>query len=123
MSKLIANISAALIIVFAASVTGLGIILNRLDPTSSPWNVALFYTVLGIMIFSFTFCIGFYSRRVFGIREHFRKHFIESVRQSVWFSILIVVALVLLSWGYFNWLNATFLVLALVFLESYFLFK
>ena len=86
-------------------------------------NLLLFYFLIAGLVFSATTVTGYYFRRRFGVRELFNLYFSQSSRQGLWFTILILTSLFLLSRDWFTWLNASFLVLTLICLEAYLLTK
>jgi len=101
---------------------GLLVLLNSLTPDR--WgNVLLFYFLLCGFIFSLGTVIGFNLRRFFGQRELLNQYFRSSIRQAVWFTILVVAFMFLLSKNLFNWISGLSLVLCLIFLEAYLLTK
>jgi hypothetical protein len=117
----IANLG--LILLLISSVIGLVLIINHVDPQAKTINPIILYADILVLIFSLTYLLGFLTRRMFGARERVLLHMQVAMRQSLWFGILIVASFLLLSQGLFSWLNASFLVLCLIFLESYFLFR
>jgi hypothetical protein len=107
----------------AATGIGLGLILTRLDPTTRALNPTLLEIDVFLLIYCLAFCIGFFIRRRFGLRELAREQLIVSVREAILLAIVAVVSLILLPLGFFTLLNALLLVLSVIFLESYFLFR
>jgi hypothetical protein len=110
-----------LFILFIASGISLVYVVNELDPDASTVNPYLFYGAAFLTGFFLTTLLGFWARRYFGQRELLQKHFYISLRQGVWFGVLVVVALILQSFRLFTWINSLLLILALLFLEFYFL--
>lgn len=96
-------------------------ILYILDPESSALNRFLFYTDFAILSYMVACLAGFYLRQRWGQREFRTKHFAVSARQAVWFMILLTASLYLLSHDLFSLVNSILLVLALIFLESFFI--
>lgn len=102
------------------------------------WVIVLFFidpfTSGGIGLFCFYVslffgCFGFLTLFGFGIRSLiFRKHpafthISVSMRQALWLSTMVIVALLLLANHVFSLWAAIFLVLGLTILESVFLFR
>jgi len=92
-------------------------------PPNSAINLLLVYSSMLISSFALFALIGFYLRIKFGIREWVNHHMVLSLRQGFWLAIILTVSMFLLSQNWFTWLNASFLILALVFFESYLLTK
>jgi hypothetical protein len=111
------------VVVLVGSIAGLIFIINKLDPDASVLNPILLYTSIFGIIGASAFLIGFYFRQIFGIREFAARHIGVSTRQGVFLGLLVAVSLALQAMELFNVWNALFLVLTLVFLESYFLFR
>lgn len=95
---------AATIIVWLAWV----FILLKVDPTVSGWTGFLFFYAT-----FFVACIGTLAIIGTAVRRHFRsqdlvsRQVLVSFRQSVWFSSILAVALILLSQGLFRlWIIA-----------------
>jgi hypothetical protein len=84
-------------------------------------NIFLFYLIFGSFVFCVSTLLGLYLRRAWGQREFLNQYFATAMRQGLWFTILLTVSLILARRNLFSWLNAGFLVLTLVFLESYLL--
>jgi hypothetical protein len=123
LSKLIIITNVLSTLLLISSVLGLVLIVQHTDPRASLLNVSSFYVCLMVAVSSFMFIIGFYVRRIMGARELAMVHLKISMRQALWFALLSVVSLLLLSVGLFSWINASLLLICLIFLESYFLFK
>ncbi|HEX5429756.1 MAG TPA: hypothetical protein VFX17_01610 [Patescibacteria group bacterium] len=119
-STIILPIFAA--ILAAISGAALALIVLQLSPDTTG-GISEFYGSVFVLAWSLTFLIGYGIRRIFGVPEFALRQIRTSARQSLWFAILIFVFLALLSWNLFNILNISLLVLALIFLEAYFLFK
>lgn len=111
-----------LIYAFAVlSLAGLILILYFLDPGAGALNRFLFYADFAVFAFMLSTLAGFSLRKRLGQREFVTRHFTVSVRQAFWFTTLITFSLFLLSNDLLSWLNTSLLVVALVFLESFFL--
>jgi hypothetical protein len=100
-----------------------GLVLSKLDPGSGSFNLFCFYLNVFVLIGSVTFLVGYFFRQKFGMRELAWDHIKISVRQGIWFGLFISISFLLLANGLFTWWNGLLLIIALVFLESYFLFK
>lgn len=98
-------------------------VVYNLDPESKTGNVAIFYGCSGLFVISTVTLILFFFRQRFGVREMVQRHFKISLRQAAWVGLLYTAALILQSQGLFTWLNSAFLVIALTFLEVYFLYS
>ena len=101
---------------------GLFFLINSTAPARFS-DILLFYAVSAGLTFSLAALIGFYVRKMFGRRELINYYYMLSVRQAVWFVILVCASLFLLNQKLFTWVNAGLLVLTLVFLEAYLLTK
>lgn len=112
-----------LIGLLVVSVISFVLIISKLDPFQGIGNIFLFYVNLFVLSLTLSTLTAFYARQSIGQREFAPQYLLVSFRQGLWFSLLIVVALTLQSFGFFTLTNAVFLILALVFLESYFLYK
>ncbi len=86
-------------------------------------TILFFYILSGSLVFCVTTLADFYLLKFFGQREMQSYYFRISSRQGLWLTLLFIISLFLLSRNLFSWLNALFLVLALVFLESYIITK
>lgn len=105
-------------------VSGLGLMLTvfLLSPANSLSQI-LFYLLLFLFCFSFFTLAGVYIRKWTGQRELLNQYFGIAARQGLWFAIIVGISLLLLAHKLFTWLNAAYLILALVFLESYLIAK
>ena len=99
-----------------------GFILFRYTPDGLSNLIMFYFSVLGLFFCAFAL-LGFYTRRFFGSRELAGRYMAISLRQGLWLGIIVAGSLFLLSHKLFNGVNAIFLVLALVFLESYIISK
>lgn len=106
----------------SASVIALLWLINSAAPDRAG-NIMLFYALAAILMFCLATLAGFYIRRLFGQYEFSNRYYLQASRQGIWFSLLLTVSLFLLSNNLFSWMNAGFLVLTLVFLESYLITK
>jgi len=81
----------------------------------------LFYFSLFLAVVGTAALIGFVVRFV-ALKQKLAFYLVkEAFRQSFLFSILVVVSLILLSKGFFTWMNLFFLVVALSLLEFFML--
>ncbi len=109
-------------VVLIASATSLLILILTVAPDTFR-NIILFYlAILGLSLSFFTLG-GFYLRRLFGQREHSERYMALSSRQGLWLSLILIISLLLSSHELFSWINAVFLGLVFIFLESYLLTK
>lgn len=95
-------------------------VIFTVDPIEGGLAGLLFFylSLLGTLIGAFSI-IGFYLRRLFFRNElEFRQATI-AFRQSVLFSILVILSLILQSHGLLRWWNAILLILALTLLEFF----
>ncbi|HEV8601279.1 MAG TPA: hypothetical protein VGQ87_01635 [Patescibacteria group bacterium] len=123
MRKTIQFYTAVLYAALAASVLLLVLIVSQLDPTGSTFSLILFYFDLFIFVLSLSTLLSFHMRKLIGQPEQINNYLKTGFRQGIWFAMLIVVSMILQSFGLFSLFNAIFLVVALVFLESYFLYN
>jgi hypothetical protein len=121
--KTIQFYTAVLYAALAASVLLLVLIVSQLDPTGSTFSLILFYFDLFIFVLSLSTLLSFHMRKLIGQPEQINNYLKTGFRQGIWFAMLIVVSMILQSFGLFSLFNAIFLVVALVFLESYFLYN
>jgi hypothetical protein len=84
-------------------------------------NIAVFYAIAAVFVFSTATLIGFYLRKRWGQRELLNAYAATASRQAVWLSTILIVALILSHLNLFSWVNAVLLVLTFVFFESYLL--
>jgi hypothetical protein len=103
------------------SFLGLVAIIYFLDPTVGTMHKLLFYLDFGVFTFMLFILIGYSIRKKFGQRELQIIHFRTSLRQALWFSLLITVSLFLFSNNLFSIVNTILLIIVLIFLESFFI--
>ena len=97
------------------------VILN-IDPFSSGFvGLFSFYIMLFLALMGTFALFGFIVRAVFVKRSVLFRHIGVSLRQSVLFSSLIMVSLMLQANNLFTWWNAILLILGLGLLEFFFL--
>ena len=110
------------LILLSIAAVGFGIgfvlVLTLLNPTHL-LNLVLFYLILAGFSFSVFTLVGVNLRKMLGLREMVNQYLGTSMRQGIWLTIILIVSLILLSHNLFTWLNAGFLILAIVFFESY----
>ena len=111
-----------LAVLLILSLGALAWLINSFTPSRSGL-VLLFYVLTTLAGFAASTLIGFYLRKLIGQREFLNSYISSASRQGVWFSLILVVSLVLLSRNLFTWINASFLILTFVFFESYLLTK
>lgn len=97
-------------------------VIVNLEPSTAS-NLYAFYGSIGATILFVSALTMFSLRQKFGIREMVTSHFWISLRQGFWVAVMVVVALILQSNNLFSWLNTFYLILALTFLETYFLYN
>lgn len=100
------------------------------------WLVVLYYFnpdeagFIGFLLFYlslFFACLGTFSLLGFFVRVWFSKeqiifrHLGVATRQSLWFSMLVLITLLLQAAGFLKWWSILFLVLFLLLLEFFFL--
>ncbi|MFH1088817.1 MAG: hypothetical protein V1716_00115 [Candidatus Uhrbacteria bacterium] len=97
-------------------------ILLKVDPTVSGWTGFLFFYAT-----FFVACVGTLAIVGTAVRRHFRpqdlvsRQVLASFRQSVWFSSILVAALILLSQGLFRLWIITLVIIVFAFIELAFL--
>ena len=108
----------------SAMIFGVGLVLVLLLlPPQKFVNVLFFYTDLSLFSFSVFVLLGIMIRRLIGQREFINLYFSVSLRQALWFCIILISSLLLLRYNLFTLTTVGFIVLTLVFLESYLLVK
>ncbi|HTL39470.1 MAG TPA: hypothetical protein VL306_01520 [Methylomirabilota bacterium] len=118
-NKLYIILHATSVIVF-----GTGVVITLFLVPPEGWtHLLLFYSLLCLCSFSVFSLIGMYVRKWFGQRELIGQYMVTASRQAVWLTIILAGALALASRNLLTWLNATFLVLAVVCFESYLIVK
>lgn len=85
------------------------------------WRLVLFYAVLFLFCISLFLLIGLWGRKLAAGKRLNISAFMNSFRQSVLFSLLLVGILILQSFQLLAWWNGLLLVGAIVFLEFCFL--
>jgi len=109
-------------VILAASAIGLVTLILTVAPDTGR-NIGLFYLAILLLGMSFFTLGGFYLRRLLGQREHSAHYLVLSSRQALWLSLILIISLLLSSHELFSWVNAIFLALVFIFLESYLLTK
>ena len=118
-----AKIKLYTIILFVLSVIFLallGWLLQYRRPDQLP-ALLIFYLFSAALIFCVGTLAGLYIRKAFGQRELQNYYIKIAARQGLWLAAIFMVSLLLASFDLFSWLNATLLVLTLIFFESYLL--
>jgi hypothetical protein len=116
------NYTTFLAVLSALLALALIVLVLRSDPYQNWMIPLLFYTVLLLFILCFTTLAGFTIRRFFGSREYANQYLKISLRQGLWFGILITLLLLLKAIGLFNIASVLLLLLSMIFLESYFIY-
>lgn len=98
-------------------------VVYKIDPTENVQSIIYFYLATGTFLLSSSSLVLFFLRQKFGTKEMVKSHIQASLRQGFWITLLYATAMFLQSKGLFTWLNAVFLVFALTFLESYYLYN
>lgn len=116
------NIRSYNIIMLLATVLawlGFFIIINSFDPTEGSWLVyAMFYSILFLSILGTLSLIGFLSRSIFNHKKSRpRLLAIESFRQAIIFSAVLILALMLQAGRILTWWNMTLLIVLATVLE------
>lgn len=96
------------------------VILNT-DPAQGPGTLALFYASTGGFVLAAAALAMYLIRAKLGLRERIKRHFYVSLRQGLWVAVLFAASMYLQSAQLFSWMSSGLLVVALIFLESYFL--
>ncbi|MBU2228912.1 hypothetical protein KJ810_00730 [Patescibacteria group bacterium] len=97
------------------------VILN-IDPFASGFiGLFSFYVMLFLSLMGTFSLFGFFVRIIFVRRSVLFRHIGVSLRQSVLFSLLIMISLMLQANSLFTWWNAILLILGLALLEFFFL--
>ncbi len=97
-------------------------VLFTINPEYTNWlGFLLFYLSLFLSLIGSSALIGFFIRFIILKHELAFRAVKEAFRQSFLFAILIIIALILLSFDLFTWLNILFLVVALSVLEFFML--
>jgi hypothetical protein len=107
--------------VAAASMAGFIYVLNQVDPEVKDLNLTFLLAAILPLAFSLSVLIGFWLRRRLGQRELLQAHFNSSLRQGLWLAVLVTASATLQAYRLFTWINSLLLVLALLFLEFYFI--
>lgn len=97
-------------------------VLFLVNPEMTNWiGFSLFYSSLFLAIVGTAAIIGFFIRFVLLKQELAFRLVKEAFRQSFLIATLILISLILLSYGLFTWLNLLFLILGLTILEFFLL--
>ena len=97
------------------------VVLN-IDPFTSGFvGIFSFYVMLFLSLMGTFALLGFFVRAIFIKRSVLFRHIGVSLRQSILFSFLILISLMLQANGLFTWWNAVLLILGLALLEFFFL--
>ncbi|MFA6131560.1 MAG: hypothetical protein WC702_00630 [Patescibacteria group bacterium] len=97
-------------------------ILFNIDPMTSSWvSFLFFYFTLGVSLTGTMTVIGTAVRRRFRPSDLVSRQVLASFRQSVWLSIILIVALILLSQGVFHLWIITLVIFVFALVELAFL--
>lgn len=114
-----------LILIIAGTVLSyamLATVLFLFNPfTSGVLGIFAFYVSAGLATTGTLAVIGLVSRVLFTRNTVMFKMVLDSFRQAILFSILLLASLTLFKYQLFTWVNALLLVLMLTLLESYFI--
>ena len=98
------------------------LVVNYTDPSQSSWLIfSLFYLCLFFVVFGLLFLISNFFRQRFFKKQLLVSRFKTSLRQSLFFSILIAGWLMLQSKGLAYWWVVILFILILTFLEFFFI--
>lgn len=123
MQQLIKNYILVLWFLLTVTLGALILVIIRLDPTNGKFNLVVFYLDFAILIYCASCLVGYYLRKSIGQREYLNQYLKTSLRQSLWFSSLATISLLLKAFSLFTTLNVSLFLIALIFLESFFLVK
>lgn len=121
------NLSRYLILMTLATLlcwSSFFIVISSVNPFSTSLSgFILFYLSLLFSIIGTLSLLGFLVRNLFNKNQFITEQVIVSFRQSVWFSILIIVGLYLQSQKLAAWWNLLILLVLLLVLEFYFVYR
>lgn len=121
------NLSRYLILMTLATLlcwSSFFIVISSVNPFSTSLSgFILFYLSLLFSIIGTLSLLGFLVRNLFNKNQFITEQVIVSFRQSVWFSILIIVGLYLQSQKLATWWNLLILLVLLLVLEFYFVYR
>ena len=101
-----------------------GFVLFYLDPVASGMlALLLFYISLGLGLAGTFFLLGFVVRAIFQKNVPLFRHIGVSIRQAIFFMVLLVGSLVLQSARLLTWWNLLLFILFLIILEFFFLLR
>lgn len=114
-----------LILIIAGTVLSyamLATVLFLFNPfTSGALGIVAFYVSAGLAATGTLAVIGLVSRVLFTRNTVMFKMVLDSFRQAILFSVLLLASLTLFKYQLLTWMNALLLVLMLTLLESYFI--
>lgn len=97
-------------------------IILKIDPLTTDWvGLAFFYFTLGISVSGTLSIIGTVIRRWFKPTELVSRQVLISFRQSIWLSLIIIIALILTANELFHLWIITLVIFIFAFLELAFL--
>jgi hypothetical protein len=99
-----------------------GAVIYFFDPFAGGFLAILFfYFSLLLALIGTLSLVGLFLRLIFSRNKLIFKQVVTSFRQSIWFSILIIIILYLQKIDLFAWKNLIFLILAFAILELFFI--
>lgn len=99
-------------------------VLFSIDPSqTNTLGFAFFYFSLGLSMIGFFSLLGFGVRKMLMKKELDFRNVYVSFRQSIFISLIFIVALLLQGQRLFTWLNVLFLIIALVALDFFIISK
>lgn len=123
MHRLITFFTIILLAIAFTSLIASAWVLTSLSPETDSKNVIWLYASTGLFVFSLLSWALFAFRQKFGLREFVSQHIFLSLRQGFLITLMFLASMILQEHRLFTWLNAAFLVVALSFLEGYFLYR
>ena len=109
-----------LLFIFIASTLSVFLLMSDSDPlTARPWQMAVFYFLVFLAVFSLTSVLGFYARILImrsGIKYAFYR---QALRQGVWLGMLTVIVLMLNAAAVFTFWMAILLLIIFSLIELY----
>lgn len=94
------------------------LVVTTIDPTDGGWfAIPAFYLTLGVALLGTFSLIGIAIRSLMSGDEPIYRRVLASLRQSTWYTVLIVILLVLQHLKLLRWWNVGILIVALLVLE------
>jgi len=114
-----------LVLMFLATLAcylALAAVISFFDPFVGGWPVLIFfYTGLFLSLLGTFAIIGLLLRLVFTSDKLVFRKVIVSFRQAIWFSLLVIISLILQNHNLLFWYNVIFLIIAFAVLELFFM--